>query len=149
MASSEGPQQPQERVHTHLTEIARGPQMEWPDEDVPRMPLTKGWLPLVAVALVMLGGFFGVLILPLVLLGVGLGLLWRSPLWIRREQIVASAAATGLVLFLPVGVLVATDNALAAAAVLTALIIAMAALIWVLVQGGRRVSGFDQRRTAG
>ncbi|MFV0254504.1 MAG: hypothetical protein ACK5H2_14340 [Beutenbergiaceae bacterium] len=146
MTAQESSGEPEpDRPTTHLTELARGPQLEWPDDDVPRAPLTKAWLPLLVGALVCLGASFAVLILPLVLLTIGLLLLWRSPLWTTRERAIVTAGSIVLTLYLPVMLLILGGRA-TVAQLAVAMVVPLALYLVLLLQigrGRRRVKEFD------
>lgn len=78
------------------------PAMDWPDEPAPRPGLTKRWVPLVVAALIFLGGFFLMFLLPALVLIVGVLFLWVSPLWSTSEKAIGTAVPTlGLGAFLP------------------------------------------------
>ena len=64
--------------------------------------LTKRWVPMLVVTLLLLGGFFLLFLLPAILLIAGVLFLWISPLWSTSEKAIATVVPTlGLGAFLP------------------------------------------------
>lgn len=63
-----------------------GASVPTPQSASPRPVLTGGWVPATAVGLIFLGALFGIFLLPLLLMLVGLVLLWISPLWSGVEK---------------------------------------------------------------
>lgn len=138
------PEEP--RITTHLSELASGPRMDWPDEAAPRMPLTKAWVPAVTIVVLFVCGFFGIFLIPLVGVLIGLVLLWRSPLWTRQEQIIGTVVVPlGLIAFLPVSAANLGDGGTAFGRGMAAFAMALASgvLIWLFIKARRRVSRFD------
>lgn len=114
------------------------PAMDWPDEPAPRQGLTKRWVPLLALTLIFLGGFFLMFLLPALLLIVGVLFLWMSPLWSTSEKSIGTAVPTlGLGAFLPLlAASIGTEGTPALAAVaLVGFVAGIAALVWMARRG--------------
>ncbi len=129
------PREPRERAT-----LAQIPAMEWPEDAPPRPGLTRVWLPLVAVAGILFGSFFLLFLIPAVLLGLGIWVLWASPLWTSREKLIGSIVPPIFIgSFLPVSALVFGSDGVPIPFLLIPLI-GLGTLAWV----GRR--GFKAAR---
>lgn len=114
------------------------PALDWPDEPAPRQGLTKRWVPLLVGALIFLGGFFLLFLLPAIVLIIGVLFLWVSPLWSTSEKAIGTAVPTlGLGAFLPLLALGSGSDGNPAFALLGLVGFAagIAALIWFVRRG--------------
>lgn len=143
---------------TARASLADIPRMEWPEEPMPRPGLTRAWVPLVVVAALLLGSFFLMFLIPLVLLVIGWALLWASPLWSRRDKVIGTIVPTvALGAFLPSiiglsqegegGVMTVPTAGLLGLAV--AALAGVATLIWLAARGRRQSRTLDQQFPAG
>lgn len=122
------------------------PAMDWPDEPAPRPGLTKRWVPMLVVTLLLLGGFFLLFLLPAILLIAGVLFLWISPLWSTSEKAIATVVPTlGLGAFLPL-LAAGTGSTGSPALALLALVgfaAGVVALFWTARRGLAGVRRFD------
>lgn len=104
-------------------------------------PLTGAWVPPVATLLILVGAFFGLLVVPLVLLLGGIVLLTASPLWRPWQKVLGAVGAPLLVLPFQLAGLLAWQmvSGVEVWAVLlpVAAVIGAGLLIWLWVVGAR------------
>lgn len=139
---------------TARASLADIPRMEWPEEPMPRPGLTRAWVPFVVVAALLLGSFFVMFLIPLVLLVIGWALLWASPLWSRRDKVIGSLVpVVALGAFLPSviglsqegegGVMTVPTAGLLGLAALA--LVGVATLVWLAARGRRQSRTLDHQ----
>lgn len=146
VAAADAPVPSADRWRSGLADLAAIPAMEWPEDAPPRPGLTRRWLPPLVVGLIFLGALFSVFLLPLLVMGIGMLLLWLSPLWDARQKLVGTVVpALGAVSVVVSLLTLSPGGGVGPVAILVPLfgLAALVVLVWLAVRGVRQVAVVD------